>query len=279
MAIDWTATDKRVVKNLRRVLRPVQYRELFRNSLVGSIDGYGEKTDPAEKFRQHYSEHYHTSIVLIPGGDVGLRYWFPLAHQPQLVGREPLVVEGRCLVSYKAGYEHAKREPHLRDWFGDADTEQRFDRRMMAYQLESHVRDFFLSNWPSFCRPPSNHGRYERPAVDDFQIRLPDGCYKVDVKSASFSELMQEHYMVRRIHDVIYIAGKWDSKEEKAIVQGIVTGKWLQKAAGCSDGSFFTSRELMSFEILPVMLNMAKCGMSWRNAYLALQENRIKAQV
>lgn len=277
---DWQATESRAIQYLTQVLRPVQYRELCRHALVGPVVGYSSKTDHAEKFRQRYAEHRHDSIVVVKGGphrsdggNLGLRRWFPTDHESMVIPPDPLVIEGQCLVSYHAGYEHARREPYLKDWYGDADSQRRWDRRMLAFQFESHVRSYYLANWPQLCQPPTNHRQYERPADNDFLLNLPTGRYKVDVKSATFQEEGCAQYKARRIYrDVIYVAGEWNVVLEKAVVRGVVPGRWLREIAAYDDGDFFSDRDLMSFEVLSVMLNMAQAGMDYRQAIQSVRD-------
>lgn len=276
MAVDWSVADRRAIAKLHTELRPMHYRELARVALRGmQLEDYSEKTDPEEKFRQHVDEGDHPILLHIPGGNIGLWAWFPLWHQPRLLPPEPFCIEGRCLISYKAGYEHAKRGPFLFDHYHDGNTEKRFDRRMAAFQFEHHVRNYYLNNWPRFCQLPSNHGVYDKPAVDDFRLVLPGSRYRVDAKSASFNEDGFSWYKARRIHaDVIYIAGRWEAETEMAIVDGIVPGKWLLTVGRYTDGDMFCDGDLMSFEVLSVMLTMADCGMNWAESWSRIRQDR-----
>jgi len=277
MALDYAAIDRNAIVELKRVLRPINYRELFRSSVHGFANGYSATTDPVEKFRQHYAETEHPAITLIPGGDLALRYWFPINHTAAFISPEPMVIQGDCLVSYNAGYEHAKREPHLYDWYDDGKTKKRWQRRMTAFQFESQVRTYYERNWPRFYRPPTNHMNWTQPASDDFQLQLPDGVwYRIDTKSASYQELGQDCYQIRKIEreNMMYLAGNWDEQESVAIVKGIISGKWLKQVAGEANGCHIKDGLLMSVEVLSVMLNMASCCMSYKDAYLALAKQK-----
>jgi hypothetical protein len=237
---------------------------------------YGAQTDAGEKLRQHYAEHNHPSIICIPGGYLALWYWFPTNHRTWLIPPAPLQIDGRCLVSYWAGYEHAKREEHFYDWYGDAKSISRTERRRLAFLFESHVRDFFARGWPTFYQGPSNAGQWARPALDDFSIKLPNNArYVVDTKSASYSKEGHNCYMIRHLRsDTIYIAGKWDDVSQKALVNGIIPGAWLHNVAGYQSGDFIHDGNLMSFEVIPVMLNMAMQGQSYREIFREIANRR-----
>jgi len=270
MPIDWNATHQRAIECLRKELCPIHYRTLYERACVGLPDDYSPKTDPAEKLRQRYAERNHPPIVVVSGGMLALNYWFPFNHQPQLIGPyTDLKIPGNAVTAYGAGYEYAQREPHLYDRYSDRQTRKRYLRRRDAFLFESHVRAYYRDRWPQFYLPPSNEGEYDKPARDDFSIRLP-GCTKIqiDTKTESFEKNGLGQAMLQTIEpSIIYIIGVWDNDENCAFVKGIISGRWLRSVAGLHDHEFISEGQLMSYEVLSVMLNMAQRGQSYVAAF------------
>lgn len=275
MPIDWGATHRRAIACLRQELYPIQYRMLYEQAVVGHPSDYSPKTDAAEKFRQRYAERNHRPIILVPGGTLALDYWFPYNHQPHLSILYPsLRIAANGIIAYEIGYEFAQRENNMMDHFHDADTSQRHRRRRLGFLFEAHVRHYYYTHWPDFYVPPSNEGQYDKPAKDDFSLKLPGLTpLPVDTKTESFEEDGEGWAMIRNVTDpMIYIQGVWDEGRNCAIVKGIVSGRWLRSIAGLRSRDFVSEGQLMSYEVLSVMLNMAKRGLDYVAAFRQVSE-------
>lgn len=280
--IDWPATNHRAVQVLKDALCPEHYRTLFEEAVVWNpTEHFSEKTDPVEKFRQHYAERDHPPIRLIPntGGYLGLEHWFQNRHIGQLSLWAPpgVGIEADRTATFEAGMELAKREPHMIAHFHDADTPYRKERRKKAALVEIDVRMYLRNLYPDFYRPPSNEGQYKRPAPDDFSLVLPNYRKPMvfDVKSDSYiNDEGQMVAVVRNVKDDIhYLFASWHD-EEYTQLHGILSGKRVS-ARGENNGKLIHVAYNKTFPIdsLLVMLNMAKNGLHYDTFYLNFNNN------
>ncbi len=267
---DSDKTEDAVVKELQRVKRPLSYHELFHSCAVRSSrnEVYSDKTDPKEKFRQYFADSSRTNVVFIAGGMMALRDWFPTT-QKNLFPPEPYdeKIIGDCRVAWDAGYEIAKREPHMKDYFGDSFSMHRLERRKRASLVEAHVKNFFEERYSEFYVNPSNHKRYELPAIDDFGLRFPISRgkivdLKVDVKS--FSSSQNKDGVIRNPkNSVVYLFADIDSQNNVSMY-GLGKGDYLTEI-GITDRSLTIIRNnfLLPIDKLIVMLNISKFNMDY----------------
>lgn len=268
--LDFDKTEQAVAVELNRVKRPMYYHELFCSCGVRSSSNevYSSNTDPKEKFRQYFADCKRSNVVFISGGLIALRHWFP-TEQKTLFSPEPYdqKIVGNCSISWNAGYEIAKREAYMKDWFSDAFTSRRLERRKRGSIVEFHVRNFFENNYNEFFINPSNHNKYNLPAEDDFCLRFPISkekmiTLKIDVKS--FSESEQKDGIIRNPKDdIVYLFADIDNNE-MITMYGIGKGNYL-KEIGIKERSLMIIRNnyLFSVDKLIVMLNIARRGMDY----------------
>ena len=271
--IDWIATDKNVIAGLSRTLVPEYYRHACENYAIWSVgEDYSGKTDPDEKFRQHYSEHQNKSIAVAEGGWVVLRRWFDPVGNGQLNLFAPLrriVLLGDPLLSYDTGFEQAKRQPHMKDHFGDANTDERYLRRRRGALVESHVKDYFKKNYSSSYIPPSNEGLYDRWASEDFFLSWDGIAVSVDVKTPSYIDdfFGGGTTVARNIRaNHVYIIADWVNEKNTVGVAGFLTGSWFVEMGSRNYDSGLThinERYLWDFDVLLVRLNLAGSMLSY----------------
>lgn len=276
---DFQKTEESVVQQLQKVKRPMNYNELFYSCSVRSSSSnevYSDNTDPKEKFRQYFCDHKRSNVVFISGGMIALRDWFP-STQNNLFQPEPYneKILGNCGLSFDAGYECAKREPYLKDWFNDSLSIHRFNRRKRAALVEFHVRNFFKINYNQFFVEPSNNKKYEIPAIDDFGLNFPISkgrhvYIKVDVKS--FSKDGKDGVVRSPKDKVVYLFADID-EYDNVWMYGFGKGDYLNEI-GIKEGSLSIIRNnfLLPIDKLIVMLNICSIGMD----YIEVLNNIIK---
>lgn len=267
---DSDLTEKNVIKELDTVKRPMHYGELYHRCVVNlATEFFSNNTNPAEKFRQYFSDHSRSSVVFIKGGFLALRQWFPTP-QSSLLPAQPYseYITGNCDISWEAGYEIARREPYMFDYFNDSFTFHRRERRKRGSLVEFHVREYFRKNYSDFFIDASNANRYEKYADDDFGLQFPiTKGHKVtvllDVKS--FSDHENKDGIVRNPkNSIVYLFADID-KNDMISMYGFGKGEYL-KQIGISEGSLclIQNNYLMPIDRLIVMLNIAKCGMDYK---------------
>ena len=264
--IDWEATHRRVAQLLQTERCPWHYKMLFHKTVIGQLDDYGDKTDPAEKFRQHYADNQHNDVAFVPGGWLVLHSWFPTKQQLKLFPPSPVMVRGDCIISYEAGFEQASRQPFMYDHFNDAKSAYRQERRQRAALVECHVKHFFEANYPEYYSHPSNHEKYDKPAKEDFFLRLPGKPeMKLDVKSWSYENNNgQKTGVARNVKDdIIYLWGDWND-EQSVAMYGICSGKWLNIIGQDGNGlTHISDNHIWPIDCLLVMLNMARANQNY----------------
>lgn len=266
--IDWKQTDRNLIRLLSQELRPIHYTEAFNRTKVWSCASYNEKTDPVEKFRQRFGEgDGEPGFDFIRGGFIALSRWFPLRHSLSLLPpQEQVIIEGNTIVSFDAGYETAKREPHMQNKFNKS-PQAWYERRRRGMLVESHIANYFRINYPRFFIEPSNKGQYENPAKEDFTLKTDWTTIAVDIKS--LGEDNDETFVVTRpCADVsIYIIGDLLEDKNQTIITGFTTTDIVkvlgEKQSQVNDAWIVNTRDTWSIEPLLVMLNMADCGMNY----------------
>lgn len=262
--IDWAQTHKGVVKILADEKLPWHYKQLYHKAVRFSKGLYSENTKPIEKFRQYYAEHRRETVGFIPGGYLVLRRWFVSKSQLHLFPSTPMVLKGNCIVSYEAGYEQAMRQPHMKDHFNDAHTPERHERRRRASLVETHIKHYFATNYAEFYAPPTNRGKYELPAKEDFFLCLLERRFPVDIKSWSYERGGKRGGWARNPGDgIMYLWGDWQD-DDTVLMNGICSGSWL-KTIGEDHGDlvYISDNSPWPIECLLVMLNMARAGMDY----------------
>lgn len=266
--IDWEKTNKNVVELLAKEKAPWHYKQLYHKTVISDDKPYSETTDPIEKFRQHYCETRRDAVGFVQGGYLVLRKWFK-SRQLSLFSHDPLVLKGNCLVSYDAGYEMAKREPHMKDWYNDARTITRKERRRRAALFEHHVRFYFQTHYNQFYSPPSNYNDYEAPAKEDFFLRVRGAEYPVDAKSYTYEDNGHHVGTARNPRDgIIYLWGDWQD-DETTLMYGISGGGWT-KSVGTDYGRgliHIKDNCIWPIDCLLVMLNMAQMDLDYNEFY------------
>ena len=269
MRIDLEKTHQEVVKILSRQLCPWHYRQMYHQALRQTHGDYSEKTDPPEKLRQFYAEHPKAGVVFLKGGYLALHRWFPDKVQSVLWKPEPLVIRGNCIIAWEAGYELGLRIPHMMDHYRDFDTPARHERQRRGSLVEAHIKSYFASEYPDFYQPPRNEKKYDRPAKEDFFLELPDRRLGIDVKSWSYlADDGDSKGVARKPRDnILYLWGDWLDNEAVEMT-GICSGQWL-KQMGIQKGDMVhvEGKQIFSVEVLLVMLNMAKAGMSYMDSW------------
>lgn len=283
--VDWDTTHTAIVRRLSTERRPLHYRTLRDDPGLSYIAGrgYGPKTDAAEKIRQHYSEQEQPD-TFNHEGYIALRRWFASVSQLQLYQpQDRVVIRGNCIVSYNAGYEQAKRQPHMKDYFGDGDTVDRQERRRRASLVETHVRHYFKTHYPQYYQPPSNEGRYDQWAYEDFYLDLPGYRLVIDVKSwTTDGDDGQGRGYIRKPKDqIVYLWAKWLDNETVEMT-GIQPGAYTRIFGDTQDGQLYSvnGRFTQSIDTLLVALNMARYDLDyfeWRRRYRAKYSGGVAA--
>lgn len=273
--IDWIATHKNVIALLQTELLPWHYRQAYHKTVSFASGEYSNKTDPVEKFRQYYAEHYRGDVGFVKGGYLVLRSWFPNQKQLSLLSLEsPRLIKGNCLVSYNAGFEQAMRQPHMFDHFGDANTKARAERRRRASLIETHVKNYFATNYQEFYRPPSNHLDFTKSAKEDFFLKLPEVTLPIDIKSWSFKRDDGRNEGVARnpSDHIVYLWADWQEQEENVLMYGVCSGNWLKVVGEQNiELTHITDNLIWHIDCLIVMLNMNRADlryMPFRNAMM-----------
>lgn len=273
---DYKETHKRLVSTLKAERRPLHYREAYlRCVALDHSAPLGLKTDPVEKLRQYYAEHDRPDILFVGNrhGYFVMKQWFPLRSQPSLLPPdEQVAISGDVLVSHDAGYEHAKREPHMMNHYG-RNREPLFDRRRTAYLVERHVKNFFQVNYQEYYRPPENESAYDKHCDHDFILRTPYRPIYVDVKSWSYRSegdgaqiaVIPNPNAVR-----LYLFADLLPDTNTVVMRGIMTGEMVKLLGIQSNGANRTmfhiaENNVWSIDVLLVLLNMAKCNLSWHD--------------
>lgn len=265
--IDWIRTHHNVVKYLSTKKKPVNYRELFDNCVEYCLENYSDGTIPLEKFRQYYDDTDRDGVLFIPGGTIALKRWFPNKAQLPLFAPlpHPEILRGNCIVSYDTGYEQALRQQHMVDHFNDANSIYRIERRRRAALVESHIKHYFLTHYPTFYIPPSNDKQYNKPSVDDFGLKfLRYPTILVDVKTWTENNNGDKSGVIRRIKpNVLYLWGDWVD-DDSVQIDGFEFGAWLSQFGITNENlTFVRNKWLFETEILLVILNMALDGIDY----------------
>ena len=271
--IEWRQTHVNVVRHLAQALTPWHYKQLYHETAVRDARAiYSDKTDPIEKFRQHYAEQNHSDVAFIPGGYMALRRWFPDKNQLKLFGPHNWkIIRGDCLVSFEAGYELANREPYMRDWFRDAKTISRQERRRRGFLTEAHVRHFFEMNYPSFYVRPSNFQKYARPAGDDFSLHFDGRSLAIDVKSWTKRDDPRKACIRSPKDAMVYLFADW-TKDEDVVMCGMSSGEWVKIIGQCEGAlTWIQERDIFTIEILLVLLNMTQMDIDYHKAFSQLK--------
>ena len=282
-AVDWQQTDRRVITYLTDKKRPVKYTALFEADVMRYLPNasYGDKTHPVEKLRQRYGnerDRPHPAIVTLPEGFVALRRWFASMAQLQLTAPTELeAIEGDFVIAYEAGFEAGMRLPHMINYKGDHNTPRGRKRLQEAFLVQQHVAEYFRTHYPGFYRAPSNEGKYEQPAVDDFRLVLPNGVtYIVDIKSwTDDGEDGQGRGLIPGPRDhIIYIWGEWQEENgrHRIVMTGYQDGHTAKalgtrKQYGNRIVYEINGRSVYSIEQFLVMLNIARDHPAKSNDY------------
>lgn len=276
--VDWDTTHVAIVRYLSERRCPVHYRTL--HDMVGlSYIGdrfYGSNTNAAEKLRQYYAEHERPDAFNYRGV-IALRRWFASMAQLQLLQpQDRLVIQGNCIVSFEAGFEQAKRQAHMYDHFGDGNSQARYERRRRASLVEKHVQHYFKTHYAEFYSPPTNDGRYERWAEEDFFLSLPGiGRLSVDVKSwtGPDDDGQGRGYVRNPKSKLAYLWADW-LDDDTVVMTGIQPGAAVSVLGDTEDGQLYriNGRHTESIDNFIVLLNMAKVRLNyleWRRNYRA----------
>lgn len=175
-------------------MRPLHYVELAR--LAWSGCGWDppdaeHARQSAEDLRQLVADGDDEALAYVSRAVVGakrhpdigrvfLREWLP-SPQPLLINDaciEGPLDEGACT---EAGVEAVFRLPHMFNRF-NSPPEVRARRVVGGLIVEGNVRLFCARTWPALYRPPSNAGRYDEHASDDFNMLVGGRMLKFDVK-------------------------------------------------------------------------------------------------
>ena len=271
--IDWDATHSAVIKYLADKLIPCHYQHLYgETARLASTGRYSDKTDPAEKLRQYYAEHDRPDVTALPGGYIGLRRWFGPMRQMQLFQPGEYVrIKGNCLLSYDAGFEQAKRQPYMKDHFGDAQTDHRQRRRRTGALIEEHIRHYFKTHYAEFYQPPSNAGNYALAAPDDFKLNMGGKTALIDVKSWTG----ERGYVRNPKPDIVYLWADW-LDEETIQLNGVTGGPWVQAIGETEDATLYhiQRQDVSSIDQFIVYLNMMQRGLDYRACRLSLLRDR-----
>jgi hypothetical protein len=268
--VNWDETHVNIVRYLGERREPIHYRTL--HDIVGLVylpnRRYGPRTSSAaEKLRQYYAEGDQPDVVAFSGGYIGLRRWFANSYQLQLLQpADKVTIRGSCILSYEAGYEVARREPHMKDHFADAASPYRQERRRRAYLVEAHVRDFFRTNYAEFYVPPSNENKYAMWASEDFFLKLPQGTLSVDVKSWSGKDDDGDArgYIRQPNPKVVYVWADW-CDDNTTIINGMQPGGLAATFGEATDNGLVkvNGKQVQSIDRLLVMLNMARVRLDY----------------
>ena len=286
--IDWKSTESNVIKILKKKLRPISYNHLFEDCICWKQDNnsYSNKTDPKEKFRQHYAEQYQNEVGFAKGGFLFLRHWFP--DKGQLTFLSPVnkyILKGNCLTSYDAGYETAKREPYMKDHFNDRNTEERYQKTRESMICEHHIREFFKTNYPQNYKPPTNEHNFKIPAKDDFSLVINNETKKIDVKKFCYSSNNGrgiDYTVIRNVdNDIIYIISKMIN-ENTIEISGIISGKHIRMIGEIKSNPHLThiaENHIFDFECLLVMLNMDNINKNYLQFYKLVKEYKYRNKI
>lgn len=132
-----------------------------------------------ERFREHFSKE---PGIIKHGPWYALRRWFdlvlPIVSISDLI---PLQIDGDHV--REAAIETFRRLPNMITRNLEADPVRRKMAAMNGLTVEKHVCAYFREMWPNSFVPASNAGIFDRPAPDDFSIKIGKYRYKVDVAS------------------------------------------------------------------------------------------------
>jgi len=203
-----------------------------------------------------------------------LERWFPDKTQLSLWPPDPIEIQGDCIVSYEAGYEQAKREPHMKDHFHDANTVSRHERRRRGSLVEAHVKSYFNKHYREYYRPASNEGDYAQWAFDDFQLALPNWTLLIDVKSVSYEDNGQKHSPIRDPKQrIIYLFAEWRN-DDTTLLYGIRSGDGVRSVSEDTGSLIHMSlNKTLPIDCLLVMLNMTRAGLDYKLFYKNLHSD------
>ena len=228
---------------------------------------------PGGKGAQYYAEHHRPDVAAFPGGRIGLRRWFGTLRQMQLFQpSEYVVIHGSCVLSYETGFEQAKRQPHMKDWYSDAYSVGRHERRRRGALVETHIKDYFKKTYPFFYRPPQNEGKYDEPAKEDFVLDLGGSKVSVDVKS--WTE--DRGYIRKPQPGTFYVFADWRD-DDTTIINGVTGAAWIRAIGEANDELYHIQRNhVSSIDCLLVYLNMTSMGLDYVGFKRHLMQTEVK---
>lgn len=276
---DWDQVHKNIVAYLSRLMIPCPVSTVYRECYAPTDKIYSEKTDPVEKLRQRYgNEGALKEVIVVPStGDLALRRWFPQYRQLALLEPESnsIIIKGDCIVSYEAGYDMGRREPHMKDWFNDYGTKYRHNRQRLGKMPEFHVKHYFEVNYPGFFREAPNHEKWDQSSTIDFSLVIPSAKgvnYRIDVDVKTWTD--KDVGFVRKLHgDIVYLFCEWQ-QDNTVRLDGVEWGRNLSLFYGLGSGTnIIQGRHLVSMDVLFVILNMAAKGLDYTEYRRLIQEN------
>jgi hypothetical protein len=151
----------------------------------------------------------------------------------------------------RAGQELALIFPNLYNRFGDSDSRRAF-RAAKGLLIQENVSDWFRRTWgDKIWRPSSSAGRYDGPAVDDFNLLYEGRLRSVDVKGVNGDGTVRNFNGSSAAH--IYVFAEVD-------------GPYCQLLGWCQRheyGTFEDPRQSRAMSQLFVRLNCAADGVDY----------------
>jgi hypothetical protein len=221
-------------KILEREISPIHYAELA-NLVIkeqGEYNGYD-----LSKIKEDIREK-----ILIAGlddsGYTGKPYF--LAYKKRWVKRsqavfnfsEPITVPitvsgstaGACETIFR--FKYMLYKPTMEYITIDKADSNVITFRVKRSIIEKNVSDYFRNRWPNLWLPPSNEKLYERPAPDDFRIKISDSCiYLFDVCTANKDGRIGNVHMKNEAH--IHVVA--NDENDGINIIGFTTGKLFKE--------------------------------------------------